>query len=149
MILLLIVSMFFISVEHYQNQLLKCKDSRMGIVNEVLNSMRVIKYYAWERKFAAKINRARHIEVDCLRAYTVTNAALYAFWEVVPAIVGATAFILHTYYLGTLNESLFIDVISSEIILLFQGSRYLLQQVLQRSRFLICCVSHWMYSRKC
>ena len=81
----------------------------MGIVNEVLNSMRVIKYYAWERKFASKINTARRVEVDRLRAYTVTNAALYAFWEVVPAVVGATAFVLHTYFLGNYFNDYFYD----------------------------------------
>ncbi len=72
----------------------------MGIVSEVLNSMRVIKYYAWERKFTHKINLARRAEVGKLRRYAVTNAILYTFWEVVPAIVGATAFVLHTYFLG-------------------------------------------------
>lgn len=42
-------------MEHFQEQLLKCKDARMGIVGEVLNSMRVIKYYAWEGKFTNKV----------------------------------------------------------------------------------------------
>ena len=42
-------------MEHFQEQLLKCKDARMGIVGEVLNSMRVIKYYAWEGKFTDKV----------------------------------------------------------------------------------------------
>jgi hypothetical protein len=87
-------------VEKFQGQLLKCKDARMSIVNEVLNSMRVIKYYAWERKFMHRINAARRAEVCKLRLFTVTNAMLYTFWEVVPAIVGATAFVLHTYILG-------------------------------------------------
>lgn len=124
-------------MEHFQEQLLKCKDARMGIVNEVLNSMRVIKYYAWEGKFTNKvsvlwcgcpqflscfvarniiydivliyfiavrtllqINMARRAELGRLRAYAVTDALLFTFWEIVPAVVGATAFILHTYYLG-------------------------------------------------
>lgn len=94
--------MYFIcSVEHFQEQLLKCKDARMGIVGEVLNSMRVIKYYAWEAKFTNKINAARRAEVRKLRSYAVTDAMLFTFWEIVPAVVGATAFVLHTYYLGS------------------------------------------------
>eukprot|EP01032_Pedospumella_encystans_P018756 gene18756-21347_t len=87
-------------VEHFQEQLLHCKDGRMGIVNEVLNSMRVIKYYAWENKFAAKINEARRKELGKLRNYAVTDALLFTFWEIVPAVVGAAAFVLHTFYLG-------------------------------------------------
>jgi len=30
----------------------------------------------------------------------VTDAALFTFWEIIPAVVGASAFVLHTYYLG-------------------------------------------------
>ena len=90
-------------MERFQAQLLKCKDTRIGIVNEVLNSMRVIKYYAWERKFRHRINAARRAEVGRLRAYAVTNAVLYTFWEVVPAVVGAPAFVLHTYVLGNIQ----------------------------------------------
>jgi small-conductance mechanosensitive channel len=94
-------------VERFQGQLLKCKDARMSIVNEVLNSMRVIKYYAWEKKFMHRINAARRAEVGKLRLFTVTNATLYTFWEVVPALVGATAFVLHTYILGKSTLDMF------------------------------------------
>lgn len=87
-------------VEHFQEQLLKCKDARMGVISEVLNSMRVIKYYAWERKFTSKIRAARTTELRKLRNYAVTNATLFSIWEIVPAVVGAAAFVLHTYFLG-------------------------------------------------
>jgi hypothetical protein len=87
-------------VEIFQEQLLKTKDYRMEIINEVLNSVRVIKYYAWELKFTAKINAARRAELRNLRKYAVTDAALFVIWEVVPALVGAAAFVTHTVYLG-------------------------------------------------
>jgi hypothetical protein len=88
-------------VEIFQDQLLKCKDVRMGILNEVLNSMRVIKYYAWEGKFSQSISEARKAELRKLRSFAVTNALLYTVWEVVPAAVGAAAFVIHTYVMGT------------------------------------------------
>ena len=91
-------------VEHFQDQLLKCKDTRMGIINEVLNSMRVIKYYAWERKFMHKVNEARRVELGQLKSFAVTNAVLFTIWEVVPALVGVAAFVIYTYYLGELQS---------------------------------------------
>ncbi|KAJ1400475.1 P-loop containing nucleoside triphosphate hydrolase protein, partial [Ochromonadaceae sp. CCMP2298] len=87
-------------VEIFQERLLKTKDARMEIINEVLGSIRVIKYYAWELKFTAKITEARRAELRNLRKYAVTDAVLFVIWEVVPALVGAAAFVIHTQYLG-------------------------------------------------
>lgn len=75
-------------MEKYQDELLKNKDKRMEIINEVLQvsiplttfflhklfltrtstsqSIRIIKYFAWEKNFAKKINHIRGIEVKYL-----------------------------------------------------------------------------------
>lgn len=44
-------------------------DQRMRIVNELLNGIRIIKYYAWERPFAAKINKIRIGEMKVLLSF--------------------------------------------------------------------------------
>ena len=38
----------------------------MGLLNEVLNSVKIIKYYAWEMKFMGKVNAAREAELKNL-----------------------------------------------------------------------------------
>ena len=64
-------------VEHFQEQLLKCKDARMGIVGEVLNSMRVIKYYAWEGKFTNKVwTRIVYLAMCSVAEYFGTQIAI-------------------------------------------------------------------------
>jgi len=50
--------------------------------------------------FPVQINEARRKELGKLRNYAVTDALLFTFWEIVPAVVGASAFVLHTFYLG-------------------------------------------------
>ena len=50
------------------------KDSRIKIVNEVLNGMKVIKLYAWENPFKGLIMGIRGKELDVLRKYSFLNA---------------------------------------------------------------------------
>lgn len=61
----------------------------------------MIKYYAWELKFIGKISEARRVELQSLRSYILVGALLHLLWDIVPSVVGATAFIIHTYVLGT------------------------------------------------
>lgn len=42
-------------------------DFRVKLMNEVLNGIRIIKYYAWENAFVSKIKDIRSIEVGYLR----------------------------------------------------------------------------------
>lgn len=43
--------------------LTKCADERINILTEVINGMRVIKYYAWESTFAERVREVRNREV--------------------------------------------------------------------------------------
>lgn len=52
-----------------ENTVLSNKDVRMGLLNEVLNSVKIIKYYAWEMKFKSKINAARETELQSLLVF--------------------------------------------------------------------------------
>lgn len=63
------------------------KDTRIKLLNEVLNGIKVIKFYAWENPFKELITKIRKGELSILRKYTLLNAA-YAFtWTCAPFIV--------------------------------------------------------------
>ena len=63
------------------------KDSRIKLLNEVLNGIKVIKFYAWETPFKELIKKIRGGEVVALRKFTLLNAA-YAFtWTCAPFAV--------------------------------------------------------------
>lgn len=87
-------------LEALQERMLKNKDKRMSIMNEVLHSIRIIKFYAWEGQFADKVSTARLHELSALLYYTATNTSLYIAWEIVPALVGVLAFLTYTEGLG-------------------------------------------------
>jgi len=43
----------------YQKQIMGLRDQRMKILNEALTGIRVIKFFAWEDSFTAKIDEYR------------------------------------------------------------------------------------------
>ena len=59
------------------DSVLSSKDARMGLLNEVLNSVKIIKYYAWEIKFMDKVNAAREAELKNLLVHIHTYIHTY------------------------------------------------------------------------
>jgi ATP-binding cassette subfamily C (CFTR/MRP) protein 1 len=49
------------------------KDERIKLTNEMFSGIKIIKLYAWERSFEAKIRRVRDQEMRLLRQYMLTN----------------------------------------------------------------------------
>nr|APD26507.1 ATP-binding cassette transporter subfamily C member 1 X3 protein [Brachionus koreanus] len=59
-----------------EREKLKFKDSRMKILNEVLNGIRVIKFYGWEISFEKMINKIRNSELKILKKASLLFSAL-------------------------------------------------------------------------
>eukprot|EP01107_Rhizomastix_libera_P008974 TRINITY_DN246_c1_g1_i8.p1 TRINITY_DN246_c1_g1~~TRINITY_DN246_c1_g1_i8.p1 ORF type:complete len:1226 (+),score=364.57 TRINITY_DN246_c1_g1_i8:140-3679(+) len=47
----------------------KCTDHRVNLLNELIHSIRVIKYYAWEKPFEERIDKARKEEIAAVLSY--------------------------------------------------------------------------------
>jgi ATP-binding cassette subfamily C (CFTR/MRP) protein 1 len=52
----------------YQTSLMKAKDNRVNVSNEVLSGIRLIKLYAWEGDFLTRISGLRTAELKHLMA---------------------------------------------------------------------------------
>ena len=63
------------------------KDTRIKLLNEVLNGIKVIKFYAWEEPFRELIMKIRRGELTILRRYTLLNAAYSLTWTCAPFVV--------------------------------------------------------------
>ena len=63
-----------------QGQLMRQKDKRSKLVDEILNGIKIIKLYSWEESFKKKITNIRNEEVRCLNksAYYMVGIA-FAF----------------------------------------------------------------------
>jgi hypothetical protein len=61
-----------------QQNYMKRTDERIGVVGELLNSVRVVKYFGWERAMMARVDDKRDAEQKMIWKRTVT---LFAFSE--------------------------------------------------------------------
>ncbi|OQS02506.1 ABC transporter-MRP [Thraustotheca clavata] len=82
--------------------LMKQKDARMKVINEVFGAIQVIKFNAWEEQFMAKIEKYRAAELATLVRIFNFMASNISLAYAVPAFVTVSSFA--TYSL-VLNES--------------------------------------------
>ncbi|KAJ3072963.1 hypothetical protein HDU98_002550 [Podochytrium sp. JEL0797] len=68
-------------------KLLAAQDGRTNVVNEVLQGIRIIKYFAWEKKFLEKIDAARGKELRTLMEMYANGAMSTFIWLVTPLLV--------------------------------------------------------------
>lgn len=80
-----------------QKQMMTFKDARNKIINEVLQGIRVIKYFAWERSFEEKVAEARSVEIDALRSGARIRAYTAFLWTASPVIVSVAMFAVFTF----------------------------------------------------
>lgn len=55
-------------------KVLKYSDLRVKMMNEILNGIRIIKFYAWEQPFGQEVGRVRQKEVNALTKLAYTTA---------------------------------------------------------------------------
>ncbi len=76
----------------YERSRMKCKDRRIRAMYEILNSIKIIKFNAWEESFADEVNTIRGEELAFLRRkYTLTSFINFVF-GCVPIMVTLSSF---------------------------------------------------------
>lgn len=72
---------------------MKNKDSRTRLMTEILNNMKSIKLYAWNKAFMAKLSHIRNdLELNTLRKIGATQAVANFTWSSTPFLVSCTTF---------------------------------------------------------
>lgn len=64
-----------------QDQLMKARDKRVSLMNEVLQGIRQIKFFAWESNWSKRILEARNIELGFLRLIYITEVMFSFLWQ--------------------------------------------------------------------
>ena len=80
----LLVMLIFIPVnvflankaKNYRTQKLKQQDTRIKLINEVLNGIKVLKLYGWENSFNNIINKVREIELKILAKFNIVSTLM-------------------------------------------------------------------------
>lgn len=80
-------------------------DSRVGVMREVLQSMKIIKFYAWEDAYIERIFQVRNKEMHLIKLMLVVRNFLNALFVSVPTLAGLVAFVALKGIGGDLNPA--------------------------------------------
>ncbi|KAJ7896009.1 multidrug resistance-associated ABC transporter [Mycena olivaceomarginata] len=75
-----------------QKKLMKARDERIGLMNEILGAIRMIKFMAWERKFEARAMEVRDRELQYQKLMYYITVLWNAIWNGSPMIVTLVSF---------------------------------------------------------
>ncbi|XP_061612364.1 ATP-binding cassette sub-family C member 3 isoform X3 [Phyllopteryx taeniolatus] len=79
----------------YQVEQMQHKDSRIKLMNEILNGIKVLKLYAWENSFKEKVLAIRQKELDVLKKASYLGALSTMAWTSAPFMVALTTFAVY------------------------------------------------------
>src|ERR1700761_5273612 len=97
MVLILPVNLYIArSFQAAQKRIMKATDGRIHETNEVLQNIRIIKYFAWEQRFQNNVNEKRQVELNALwRKYILWSGAA-TIWSGVPILITFGSFLMYT-----------------------------------------------------
>ncbi|EDV20619.1 uncharacterized protein TRIADDRAFT_50946 [Trichoplax adhaerens] len=106
-LLLLVPFNAYISMKarNFQVKQMKFKDSRIKMMNEILNGVKVLKLYAWEKSFINKILGIREDELKQLLRSRLLNAIGFFAWSNAPFLVALATFATYVLSGNTLDAS--------------------------------------------
>ncbi|KAJ7108212.1 multidrug resistance-associated ABC transporter [Mycena epipterygia] len=75
-----------------QKGLVKARDERMGVLNELINSVKFIKFFAWEQKWIDRALDARNTEIKWFTKMRMNDVAYEAAWVTSPILISVISF---------------------------------------------------------
>ncbi|KAK9481416.1 P-loop containing nucleoside triphosphate hydrolase protein [Lipomyces japonicus] len=83
-----------------QSQLMKSTDKRVQKTNEILSSIKIIKFFAWESRFYEDVNEARADELKKLGKRFFIWALTSVIWYGAPILITCVTFAFYTLVAG-------------------------------------------------
>ncbi|XP_015781936.1 canalicular multispecific organic anion transporter 2 [Tetranychus urticae] len=78
----------------------KINDKRIESIYEILNSIRIIKFYVWEESFIKKTNKLRKEEMELSRKMTYMDSLSSFFWTFSSSMVSVGTFAVYVLVQG-------------------------------------------------
>ncbi|KAG2142476.1 multidrug resistance-associated ABC transporter [Suillus clintonianus] len=75
-----------------QDNLMKARDERVSLMNEILGGIRMLKFMAWERSFEKRVLKIRERELKYQKLNYRIEVVFAAIWEASPLIVTLVSF---------------------------------------------------------
>ncbi|GJJ10347.1 hypothetical protein Clacol_004573 [Clathrus columnatus] len=74
---------------------LAARDKRMGLVNELLSAVKLVKFYAWENRWMDRVLDARKFELKWLVKSRTNQVFFSLLWSSVPIFVSVVSFLAY------------------------------------------------------
>ncbi|WWC65828.1 uncharacterized protein I303_108450 [Kwoniella dejecticola CBS 10117] len=83
-----------------QENLMKTRDQRTALMNEILQGIRMLKFMAWERSFESRIQMIRKNELSWQARNYQIEVAFNCIWALTPVLVTVVSFLHYTLVRG-------------------------------------------------
>mmetsp|Transcript_1805 Transcript_1805/g.6775 ORF Transcript_1805/g.6775 Transcript_1805/m.6775 type:complete len:1016 (-) Transcript_1805:163-3210(-) len=94
---------------------LKITDERVKLSNEILQGIKAVKFYAWEKPFRGKVGDIRNREVAILQSTIVFRALFVVVISALPTLISVVTF---AFYTGVFKNELDVSSVFTAILLL-------------------------------
>lgn len=108
-----------------QKKIMSATDKRIQTTNEILQNIRIVKYFAWELRFGKIVDEKRSAELAALRQRFIIWACAVATWNTVPILITFFSFLVYT----TIEGKPLYPSVAFTAISLFMLLRYPLDQL--------------------
>lgn len=92
-VILMVTMIVFKSIIKYRVTANKFTDARVGKMREILNNMKMVKYYAWEDAYESNVQDIRSSEIQNVRRMQYTRNFMIALAMSLPNIASLTTFL--------------------------------------------------------
>ncbi|KAF9239800.1 multidrug resistance-associated ABC transporter [Melanogaster broomeanus] len=75
-----------------QDRLMKARDERVALMNEILGGIRMLKFMAWERSFEKRVMNIREKELKYQKLNYMIEVTFAAIWDASPLVVTLVSF---------------------------------------------------------
>lgn len=108
-----------------QKKIMAATDKRINATNEILQNIRIIKYFAWEHRFGVIVDEKRRNELKALRNRFLLWAVAVGVWNTVPIVITFFSFFFYT----VIEDKPLYPSVAFTAISLFMLLRYPLDQL--------------------
>ncbi|EIN12781.1 multidrug resistance-associated ABC transporter [Punctularia strigosozonata HHB-11173 SS5] len=129
----LAVAIFTVPMNHFagnlisraQENLMKTRDERVSLMNEVLGAIRMLKFMAWERNFEQRVMKIRDRELYWQKMTFAIEVCLNAIWDSAPIMITLISF----YHFAVVRGEPLAPSVAFTAIAVFAELRYALNNV--------------------
>ena len=76
----------------YQKIIMTNRDKRIKLMNEILQGIRIIKFFTWEDSYIKKVGSIRDVELKNLRSSAYLSSGTVFLWTTTPLLVALATF---------------------------------------------------------